>query len=175
MPEPQFFTFSDEDIKSYEEECEEKKIQNILNSNISYILGNHEPEHFEIISKYINENNKINWVNISKYEILDEQFIHNYSKKLYWEHIVRYQTLSRVSIKINRDIISKYKLWKELIKYQKLHKRIIDSLYENKKYWGKLIKYQKLDNARINNMLRVVRVNYPEQLEYYNNNAIQNK
>ena len=143
MSKPQYFTFSDEDIKSYEEECEEKKIEEMLNSNISYILGNYEPEHFKIISKYLNEKYEINWKKISKYEKLDEQFIHNYGKKLYWKHIVKYQKLSRVAIKNHSKIICEYNLWEKLIKYQKLHKRIIDSLYQKGKYNEKLVKYQK--------------------------------
>jgi len=167
MSKPEFFTFSDEDIKEYEYECEENKIQKRLNSNISFILGNYEPEHWEIISEYINEKNEINWKDVSKYGELDDQFIHNNGNKLYWKYIVKYQILSRVTIRNNSDIISKYNLWKQLIQYQKLHNRVISSLYEDVKYWGRLVKYQKLDNKRIDNMLKVVKVHYPDQLKYY--------
>lgn len=169
MVNPQFFTFSSKDIKYYEEECEEKIINERLHNNIHNILGNFEEDHLSIIINNMNDDDTINWDNISKNEILDDQFIHNYNKDLNWSNIVKYQVLSKVTIKNNAEIIGYYNLWKKVIQYQKLHYTIIEYLYnKDMDYWGLLVIHQKIEKEILCDMIKEVQKLYPEQLSIFN-------
>ena len=168
MTEPKYFTFSDEDIKRYEDECEEREIQQKLKYNIENCLGNYEPHHLEIILNNITEYDTIDWNSISKNEILDDQFIYNYGKHLNWSRLIRYQKLSRVIIRKNTYFFDLYDLWDMLIKYQKLHYSIIEILYKDMSFWTLLVTYQKISQTILYKMIHKKTKYFDNSLEFNN-------
>lgn len=162
------FTFSDEDIEEYNEECDAKKLyENMM--NIPNILGNYEEDHFDIVAENTNDDYEINWKDISKNEKLDEQFIYNNSDKLFWPYLVKYQKLSRHIIKEFVDKINENKLWESLIEYQKIPWNVMEEyIYVNVKYWKSLVIHQKLGNTVMCHMIKHMKKNFPrkESIEF---------
>ena len=81
MPIPQMFTFSSKHIEAYEKKCSKDNLKK-LGLNLNHILGNYSEEHFDIIAENTNEHYQVNWIDISKNEELDDQFIYDNHKNL---------------------------------------------------------------------------------------------
>jgi len=163
MTQPQYFTFSTEEIEAYYEECDAEQLCKIM-LNIPNILGNYEEDHFDIIAKNIDNTDEVNWKDISKNEKLSDQFIYNNGDKLYWPYLVKYQTLSRVTIKNFVDKINENKLWESLIINQKIPWDVMEEyIYVNVKYWRLLATYQEMGNTILCRMIKHMNKNFPKK------------
>ena len=174
MSQPQHFTFSEESIERYDDECDNREIHTLA-TDISNTLNNFEDKHLDIITDNMDENLNIRWIHICKYDVLDDQFIYNYHKKLHWPHLVKYQILSRAIIKHFAEEINKNDLWESLIKYQKLPGCVINDLYGNIKYWRSLVIYQKLGQTTMCRMVKHMKMNYIEDSIEFNKLIIKHQ
>ena len=99
------------------------------------------------IEKFFDENIgnfDINWVYISKYQKLSEEFIEKYNDKVDWSRISSNQKLSEEFIEKYYDKVD----WWNISKYQTLSEEFIEK-YIDKSNWFWISNYQKLSKEFI--------------------------
>jgi len=87
---------------------------------------------------------KVNWINISIYQKLSEEFIREFSDKADWINISIYQKLSEEFIREFSDRVN----WYNVSTYQKLSKEFIRE-FADKVCWHCISRYQKLSKEFI--------------------------
>jgi len=95
----------------------------------------------EFIEKY---KDKVNWGYISYYQNLSEEFIKKYQNKVDWYLISIYQSLSAEFIEKYKDKVN----WYCISEYQSLSEEFIEK-YEDKIHWGCISQYQSLSEEFI--------------------------
>jgi len=157
------FTFSKEDIEKYEKKCYQDNLKK-LGLNLNHILGNFSEEHLDIIAENTDEHYKVHWIDISKNEKLDDQFIYDNHEFLHWPYLVQYQKLSRTIIEyfIVNNLHNNKKLWDLLVTNQKLEETVLYDMIKYKHGWCKEEEY-----IRFNNL--ILKYQYPNEktLKFY--------
>src|SRR5574344_1881028 len=97
----------------------------------------------EFLNKELNTDyksiNEVNWVCISIYQKLSEDFIREFQDKVYWNWISQSQKLSENFIREFQNEV----YWFNISIYQKLSEDFIRE-FQNKVYWFNISRYQKL-------------------------------
>jgi hypothetical protein len=92
----------------------------------------------ERYGKPITKFHKRNWNNISKYQILSEDFIRKFKNKVNWEYISQYQKFSKDFIREFQDKVN----WSMISTYQKFSEDFIRE-FQDKVNWRRVSKCQK--------------------------------
>src|SRR5574344_840227 len=97
----------------------------------------------EFLNKELNTDyksiNEVNWVCISTYQKLSEDFIREFQDKVNWVYISENQKLSEDFIREFQNEV----YWNSISIYQKLSEDFIRE-FQNKVYWFNISRYQKL-------------------------------
>jgi len=107
--------------------------------DIEYFINNWQNIKAEDISFSIDE-----WIEISKYQYLSEDFIEKYKNEVYWGCISAYQSLSEDFIERYQDKVN----WCWISMHQSLSEEFIEK-HENKVYWNCISRYQSLSEEFI--------------------------
>jgi len=94
---------------------------------------------------------ELDWICISKYQKLSEEFIREFQDKVNWDCIFTYQKLSEDFIREFQDKV----YWYYISKYQKLSEEFIRE-FQDKVNWNYISKYQKLSEEFIREFKRKV-------------------
>jgi len=141
-------------IDKYQLDCSIDDFKNSKNINwLDVSIFNKLSEDF--IEKY---KDKISWGYISAYQKLSENFIEKYKDKVDWSQISEYQKLSEDFIKKFKDKVD----WYHISKFQKLSENFIVK-YKDYVYWSLISQYQKLSSF----FIKKYKLNVPENNTLY--------
>jgi len=115
---------------------EVKDIAQKTELNISLELNDQE-----FIQEFKDE---VNWINISKYQVLSESFIREFKDEVNWYYISKYQVLSESFIREFKDEVN----WNRISQYQLLSESFIRE-FKDKVQWDEISIYQVLSEPFI--------------------------
>jgi phage anti-repressor protein len=125
-------------IKELELNCSIKKFKD----NVDWIcISQYQKLSEEFIEKF---QDKVDWYDISKYQKLSEEFIEKFKNNVDWICISKYQHLSETFIEKFQNKVD----WDYISAYQKLSETFIEK-FKNKVNWDYISIYQKLSEELI--------------------------
>ena len=113
-----------------------------INKNVDWLYIS---VYYKLSENFIREfQDKVDWYYISEYQILSEDFIREFQNEVVWRYISKYQNLSENFIREFQDKV----YWTYISKYKNLSENFIREL-KDKIDWEIISKYQKLSSEFI--------------------------
>lgn len=82
------------------------------------------------------------WTTVSRYQVLSEDFVHEFAERLDWEHVLTYQTLSQRFLAEHSKYYTE-DCWRLISRYQQLSEDFIQQ-HASKVDWNNVARYQRV-------------------------------